>query len=46
MKGEPTSMEYFSNRIKELGLSPAQLFENNFALHNGIINEYKALVQS
>ena len=46
MKGEPTSIEYFSNRIKELGLSTAQLFENNFALHNGIINEYKALVQS
>lgn len=45
MKGEPTSTEYVLKRIKQLGLSPAKLIENNFALRNGINNEYKEMVQ-
>ena len=46
MKNELTSSEFFKNRIAELGLSCDQLHENNFALRDRIMDEYKASVQS
>lgn len=46
MKGELTRCEFFKKRIKELGLSPAELLEKRFGFRDEILNEYKEMVQS
>ena len=46
MKGELTRCEFFKKRIKELGLSTADILEKGFDFRDEIMNEYKEIVQS
>jgi len=46
MKGELTRCEFFKRRIKELGLSIAEILEKGFGFRDEIMNEYKEIVQS
>ncbi len=46
MKGELTRCEFFKRRIKELGLSIAEILEKGFDFRDEIMNEYKEIVQS
>ena len=46
MKGELTRCEFFKRRIKELGLSIAEILEKGFGFRDEIMNEYKAIVKS
>ena len=46
IKGELTRCEFFKKRIKELGLSIAEILEKGFSFKDEIMNEYKEIVQS
>ena len=46
IKGELTRCEFFKKRIKELGLSIAEILEKGFSFRDEIMKEYKAIVKS